>query len=62
VVPDDEDIVISTNKGEPLVLTNNKNAGQAYKNIASRLLGEEIPFMNLSKGLGLMSKIKAIFR
>ncbi|MDA0771834.1 MAG: septum site-determining protein MinD [Cyanobacteria bacterium] len=62
IVPDDEDIVISTNKGEPLVLTNNKNAGQAYKNIASRLLGEDVPFMNLSKGLGLMSKIKAIFR
>lgn len=62
VVPDDEDIVISTNKGEPLVLTSNKRAGQAYKNIASRLLGEDVPFMDLSKGLGFMGKIKAIFR
>lgn len=62
VVPDDEDIVISTNKGEPLVLTTNKMAGQAYKNIAKRILGEDVPFMNLNKGLGLFGKIKAIFK
>lgn len=62
VVPDDEDIVVSTNKGEPLVLTNNKRAGQAYKNIASRLLGEEVPFMDLSKSLGIVGKLKAMFR
>ncbi len=62
IVPDDEDIVISTNKGEPIVLTNNKSAGQAYKNIARRLLGEEVPFMKLNRSFGLMQKIKAVFR
>lgn len=62
VIPDDEAVVISTNKGEPLSLTDNKMAGQAYRNIAQRLLGEEVPFLNLHKKLGLFSKIKAIFK
>lgn len=61
VVPDDEDIVISTNKGEPLSLTTNKSAGQAYRNIAKRLNGEEVPFMELNKRLNILNKIKAIF-
>lgn len=61
VVPDDEDIVISTNKGEPLSLTTNKSAGQAYRNIAKRILGEDVPFLDLNKRLNIIHKIKAIF-
>lgn len=61
IVPDDEDIVISTNKGEPLSLTTNKAAGQAYRNIARRLLGEEVPFLDLSRKMGIFGKIKAMF-
>lgn len=61
LVPDDEDVVISTNKGEPLALTQNKSAGQAYRNIAKRLLGEEVPFMDMNKRMGFMGRIKAIF-
>ena len=47
VVPDDRDITISTNKGEPIVLTD-ANAGQAFRNIAKRIMGEEVPIMDLS--------------
>ncbi len=60
IVPDDEDIVVSTNKGEPLSLTANKSAGQAYRNIAKRILGEDIPLMDI-KGKGFFKKLKAIF-
>ncbi len=62
VVPDDEAIVISTNKGEPLSLTDNKLAGQAYRNIARRLLGEEVPFLKLNKKMGFLGKLQAIFK
>ncbi len=47
VVPDDEEIVISTNKGEPAVIEARSLAGKAYMNIAKRLLGEEIELLNL---------------
>jgi septum site-determining protein MinD len=47
VVPDDESIVISTNRGEPVVNDGGSMAGKAFNNIARRILGEEVPFLNL---------------
>lgn len=38
VVPDDEDVVITTNKGEPAVTEENSRAGRAYRNITLRLM------------------------
>jgi septum site-determining protein MinD len=49
VVPDDQDIIVSTNRGEPVVTNPKSRAGQAYRNIARRLLGEEVPLMNLEE-------------
>lgn len=43
VVPEDEAIVISTNRGEPAVLEATSKAGAAYKRIARRLNGEGVP-------------------
>ena len=43
-VPDDENVVVSTNQGEPLV-GRNTMAGRAYSNICLRLLGEEVPLL-----------------
>ena len=60
-VPDDENIVISTKKGEPLA-GNNTLAGQAYMNICKRILGEEVPMLDLSAGNGFFSKIANIFK
>ena len=48
VVPDDKNITISTNKGEPIVLEEGAFAGQAFKNIAKRIMGEEVPIMDLN--------------
>ncbi|MCT4618581.1 MAG: septum site-determining protein MinD [Marinisporobacter sp.] len=61
VVPDDEYIVISTNKGEPAVVENVSMAGKAYKNITKRILGEEVPFLELQGQETFMSKIKKLF-
>jgi len=47
VVPDDKNITISTNKGEPIVLEEGAFAGQAFKNIARRIMGEDVPLMDL---------------
>lgn len=60
-VPDDEQIVISTNQGEPLVGTDCK-AGIAYANICHRVLGEEVPLMNLEEKDGMWNKLKGMFK
>lgn len=49
VVPDDEDIIVSTNRGEPVVTDKKSRSGQAYRNIVRRILGEEIPLMDLQE-------------
>lgn len=56
VVPDDENIVVSTNNGEPLV-GNETMAGQAYMNICRRICGEEVPYLNLEPKRGIFSRI-----
>ena len=43
-VPDDENVVVSTNQGEPLV-GRHTMAGHAYANICLRLLGEDVPLL-----------------
>ena len=60
-VPDDEQIVVSTNQGEPLVGTDCL-AGQAYHNICQRVAGEDVPFMDLDARKGVMSMIKGLFK
>ena len=60
-VPDDEDIVISTNQGEPLVGMNGY-AGQAYLNICKRILGESVPFLSLDNAPGFWSKISCLLK
>jgi len=62
VVPDDESIVISTNRGEPAVLDKSSRAGQAYRNISRRLLGEQVPMMDLNDEKGILNKIKKRFQ
>ena len=57
VVPDDESIVISTNKGEPLVFKGNSLASKAYRNIIQRILGKEVPFLKLDVKKGLFKRI-----
>ena len=47
VVPDDERIIVSSNRGEPAVTEGSSIAGQAYRNIARRILGEEVPLINM---------------
>ncbi len=61
VVPEDEIIVVSTNRGEPAVLDAHSQAGQAYRNIAKRITGEDVPFINLEVDEGIFGKVKKMF-
>jgi len=62
IVPDDESIVISANKGEPSVTDPSSKAGLAYKNISKRILGETVPLMDLDVDKGILNKIKKLFK
>lgn len=61
VVPDDENIVISTNNGEPLV-GQDSMAGQAYMNICHRVLGEEVPYLDLEAKKGILQKLSSMLK
>ena len=62
VVPADTEVTVSTNKGEPIVLEEGAYAGTAFRNIAKRITGEEVPFMDLSTtNGGLFGSIKKFF-
>jgi septum site-determining protein MinD len=61
VVPDDENIIISTNRGEPAVTEDKSLAGQAYRNVAKRIMGEEVPLIDLSGQDGFLAKVKKLF-
>ncbi|MBR1770451.1 MAG: septum site-determining protein MinD [Lachnospiraceae bacterium] len=60
IVPDDENVVISTNQGEPLV-GSDAPAGIAYDHIVMRILGKEVPFMNLERGISFWTRVTGIF-
>ena len=61
VVPDDEAVVVATNRGEPAVSNMASRAGQAFRNITERILGNEVPLMDYLQEQGIMSKIKKFF-
>jgi septum site-determining protein MinD len=61
VVPEDESIVVSTNRGEPVVHDSHAQSSEAYRNMARRLLGEEVPLMSLQDDRGFLQRIRSIF-
>lgn len=61
IVPDDETIIVTTNRGIPAVLENHSLAGQAFRNVARRLLGEDVPFMDLDVSTGLLQRFSSLF-
>ncbi len=58
VVPEDEAIVVSTNRGEPAVMNQNSRAGEAYRQITRRLRGEEVAFPKLEEESSLFGRIR----
>ncbi len=44
VIPEDQSVLRASNQGEPVILDAESDAGKAYDDTVSRLLGEECPF------------------
>jgi septum site-determining protein MinD len=61
IVPDDEEIIDTTNRGEPIVLNETSRLAVIYDKIARRLEGEIVPFTRLEEP-GLFGKLFAAFK
>jgi len=61
IIPEDKNVIISTNTGVPVATDGKSLAGEAYRNVSLRLQGNTVPFMDLSKGSGLFGLISNVF-
>jgi len=59
LVVEDEQVIVSTNRGEPLTLKDNSSpAGRDYRDVARRLCGEEVPLRDpTSERRGLRARL-----
>jgi septum site-determining protein MinD len=62
IVPEDEHVIISTNLGKPVALDNKSKAGVAFNNIARRMMGDDIPFMDLEHKSDLIQRLSRVFK
>jgi len=63
IVPEDDSVVVSTNKGEPLAMANLTPAAKAFEKIAGRILGKDIPLQDIDDldERGFLVSLKKIF-
>ncbi|HSM55540.1 MAG TPA: septum site-determining protein MinD [Candidatus Sulfomarinibacteraceae bacterium] len=61
VIPEDEAILVSSNRGLPVAMSsaNSTSASQAFRNIARRLEGNDVPLMELEPQGGLFHRLRS---
>lgn len=62
IVPEDESVVIGSNRGQPVAMDGKSRAGEAFHNISRRLNGETVPFMNMEQKEDFFKKIARMMR
>ena len=62
IVPEDKEIIIATNRGTPVSLDGRSPAGQSFRNIAGRLLGQDIPFMPIKDSSSVLDRLSRFIR
>ncbi len=62
IVPEDENVIVSTNIGKPVALDEKSRAGQAFRNIARRLMGDDVPLLNLDFKDDFLHKLSRVFK
>lgn len=58
IVPEDEAVIVGTNRGTPIALDEKSLAGQAFRNISQRILGKEVPFLDLDNQGSLWTRLQ----
>jgi len=62
IIPEDEDVITATNKGEVLVLDKSSRTGKYYTDIARRINGEEVAIDPIEDTPSLIERISNMFR
>ncbi len=62
IVPEDESVTVATNQGTPAVMDSRSRAGKAFRDIARRMNGEEVPFESLEAKDGFFGRLSRIVR
>ncbi|MEW6717413.1 MAG: septum site-determining protein MinD [Chloroflexota bacterium] len=62
IIPEDEQVIVSTNRGNPVVLDGKSKAGLAFRNVAQRLQGNKVPFLELDESKGIFGRISKLIR
>jgi septum site-determining protein MinD len=60
IVPEDEGVIVGSNRGVPVSADPKSRAGQAFRNIARRLKGEDVPFLDLDSAGSLWDRIQKL--
>ena len=58
IIPEDEQIVVSGNRGVPAVHNSRSSAGEAFRRVAARIEGEDVPMLKLEVSYGIFTWIK----
>ena len=57
IIPEDELVLSASNSGVPVTLNMQSKAGMAFNNVARRVIGEDVPFMNLDDNPGILQRL-----
>ncbi len=57
IIPEDELVLSASNSGTPVTLNQQSKAGMAFNNVARRVIGEDVPFMNLDETPGIFQRL-----
>jgi septum site-determining protein MinD len=60
IVPEDDAVIVSSNRGAPVASDPKSRAGQAFRNIARRITGEDVPFLDLESSGSLWERIQKL--
>lgn len=60
IIPEDENIVTASNKGEPVVMNGKSQSGEAFRRIARRIEGEDVPFLELNSDAGFFNRLRSM--
>ena len=62
IVPEDESVIVASNHGTPVALDTRSQAGKAFRNIARRMMGEDVPFDELSDKDGFFGRLTRLMK